>query len=294
MVKQMVGEMSNRAARRSIFMQDNVLSDLFRHQLRMGEQSKKFPTGGPALARVAKFLFPIVRVPTNIGLEAGVHMGGLITGTGKLLGVMSRGLKNIKPEEADMIMRHYSKGAIGAGLFLTGYFNADNLGGFYSPHREEGDPKWGEIKIGDVKIPKYLLHAPAFLVMQAGATARKLMEEGGGPTKSALSVARGLTSEIPFVNEMGIIDDLLSGEWEGRRARGNLLAGSIVPQGVKNIAQWTDPEEKRKPQTELDYVKMGIPWLREQVQTAPDVEAERKAERRSALRTRLRQLTLTR
>lgn len=279
-----IGKAANLDAQRAIFMQDNVLSDWFRSGVRSLETSKKFPNAGFAMAKVANFLLPIVKVPTNVAFETLTHIGGILTGTGKLIQVMRRGIDTIKPEEADFIMRHYKKGLIGAGLFFTGYFNADKFGGFYQPgeKRDLKDVKWGGAKFGGVTIPSWLLHSPAFIVVQAGATAsrmehRTVKGEEKGKLAGVMQAAEGLAHEIPFVNEMSRLDKILAENWEGKKARGDLLRSSIVPQGVQNIAGWRD-DKQRSPKTEIDYLKMGIPGLREQVP-----EKKQRGERRTTL-----------
>lgn len=262
-----IGKAAYKDANRAIFMQDNILSDGYRAMTGMMERNKKFPTAGFIGAKVANFLLPIVKVPTNVALETLTHLTGTASASYKLMQVMRRGLNTIRPEEADLITRHYKKGLVGVGLFLTGLFNADKFGGFYSKDsRDPNDVKAGGARIAGVNIPPWLLHAPAFIVMQAGATAARMFQKGG--YSSALAVADGLVHEIPFVNEMGRIDHLLSSGYEGTKERGNLLRSSVVPQGVQNVADWTDSAGKqahRSPKDELDYLKMGVPGLRQQV-----------------------------
>lgn len=273
-VQQQIGEAADQDAKRSIFMQDNVISDFWRNGIRILENSKRAPTSGFIFSKIGQFLLPIVKVPTNVALETMTHLTGGLTATGKLVQVMSRGFKTIRPEEADMIMRHYKKGMIGAGLFFTGYFNASHFGGFYQPNqRNRQDVPWGAVRVNGVNIPAWLLHAPAFLVMQAGATAYKVQHRvTRGTTKdAALTVAKGLADEIPFLNEMGRIDKLLSDNWEGTKERGELLSGSTVPMFLRNVAQFTDKDAsgnviKRKPKTETDYLKRDVPGLRQQLQ----------------------------
>jgi hypothetical protein len=256
---------------RAIFTHDNVLSNAFNSFVTALEHNKKFPTAGYGAARLMRFLLPIVRVPTNIAIETATMSTGTLTGSAKLMQVMARGMETIKPEEADMIARHYKKGLVGAGLFLTGFFNPDNFGGFY---QEPGKKKekinraglgFDEARIGGVTIPKWFMHSPAALQMQFGATVRKYMDTGKSAPESAMTGAQEILHGIPFVSEMTEFDSLLKSNWEGQKSRGNLLKGSIVPQGVQNIAEWTDQGKKRSPHSMYDYIASGIPGLRQQV-----------------------------
>jgi len=281
-VQQQIYDSSKANADRAIFLQDNIASSAWNSLIRSWESSKKFPIAGFVLSRIARFLLPIVRVPTNVALETGTMIGGTLTGTGKLIGVMGKGLENIKPEEADMILRHYKKGLIGAGLFLTGFLNPDNFGGFFVPkEKREGTMHWGDATIMGVRIPWWLLHAPPFLVMQAGATTAKLLPQRGA-VGASLATTHALLDEIPFMRELNFIDSALGEGWGSTRAIGQLLQGTVVPQALNNVSQWTDQKDtngnpiRRYPRTAIDYVKLGIPGLREQVPTTPARKTHRK------------------
>lgn len=258
---------------RAIMTNDNVLSNGWNNFVGALEGNKKFPTAGYAAAKVMRFLLPIVRVPTNIAIEAGTMSTGAISGSAKLMQVMARGMETIKPEEADMIARHLKKGAVGAGLFLYGYFNADKFGGLYQAYNTKNSDKInrngmqsGQAKFGAMTIPDWLLsHSPAGLQMQFGATVKKYMDTGKSAPVSAMAGAQEIVHEVPFVNEMSRIDSLLKSNWEGQSARGNLVKGSVVPQGLSNVAEWMDKGQKRSPKTIEDYIKSGVPGLREQV-----------------------------
>lgn len=281
-VRQSIREGAKANADRAIFQNDNVVSSSWNVLLRALESSKKYPNAGFLLSRIGRFLLPIVRVPTNIALETGTMLTGSLTGTGKLIGVMSRGLKNIESGEAELIMRHYKKGAVGAGLFLTGYFNPDSFGGFYEPRgdRQPGDLAVGEAQVMGITIPWWLLHGPPFLVMQAGATARKLMDKEKGAAASGHAVIRGIAEEIPFIKETTAIDSMLGETHEASKAIGDLARSTVVPQAVQNVARWTTEKDSyghpvlRKPENLLDYIKLGIPGLREQVPLKPEKQSE--------------------
>jgi hypothetical protein len=276
---------------RAIMTNDNVLSNGWNSFVTALEHNKTFPTGGYAAARVMRFLLPIVRVPTNIALEVGNMSTGLVTATGKLAQVMARGMETLKPEEADLIARHYKKGLVGAGLFLTGYFNADKFAGFWQGQSKKADKiarggmQPGQAKFGVMTIPDWLImHSPAGLMMQFGATVKKYQDTHKSFTTSAMAGASEILHEVPFINEMSRIDNLLKSNWEGESARGNLVKGSVVPQGVQNVADWLDPY-KRKATTPMEHIQSGIPVWRERLpitKNQPPVQP-------SPLRTKVRQ-----
>jgi hypothetical protein len=294
-IQKEIGDVAYNNAQRAIFMQDNFANGAFRDMLRSLETNKTAPNLGFATSKIAQFLLPIVKVPLNIVGETAVHMGGTVSGSIKLAGVMKRGLENIKPEEANYIMRHYSKGLIGIGLFATGYFNPNSFSGFYQERTQGKDTatglKYGRLKALGYTIPAILLHAPAFIVMQAGATARKMVDRGGGyivPGQSigsrggvhtkpsaAMAIMTEMGNEIPFIRQMGAIDAMIGrqGDYKQRQALGSTVQGSVIPQGLKNIAafldrpknaNWLDLSEgtARRKQAITDYLMEGIPGLR--------------------------------
>lgn len=265
-------------ADRQIFLNDNQFSSGF-NLITNWLDSRKGVWQPQAFvaARMMRILMPVVRVATNVPLEAFTHITGLLTGTGKLLQVMKHGLENIKPEEADLIMRHYKKGMVGAALMLTGYVNRNNMGGFYLPgeKRKPGSLHWGDMNFMGVRIPWWLLHSPPFMVMQAAATFGKLLDAKRGAWASTMGALNGLAEELPFVRETALIDSMLGEGWKNSKALGNFTAGMISPMLVQNIAQWTDEKDqhgdpiRRYPRTPLDYVKLAFPGLRQQVPTYP-------------------------
>jgi len=108
--------------------------------------------------------------------------------------------------------------------------------------------------------------------MQAGATfahnQHHVNKQGLPDRNASLRTARGLVEEIPFMKEMGVIDSLLADDYKGRKAVGQLISGTVIPQGVRNVAKWTDPLPEpyyRSPKTVMDVVRQDIPGLREKV-----------------------------
>ena len=142
---------------------------------------------------------------------------------------------------------------------------------------------WGDINVMGIRIPWYLVHAPPFLVMQAGATLRKHLDMAQGVVASSWKTLRAVADEIPFIKETSAIDSMLSEGWRATRALGATIAGMTVPTLVQNVAQWTDEKDsngdpvRRYPRTLLDYVKLSIPGLREQVPDYPKSGSRRKA-----------------
>jgi len=260
-------------ANRAIFMQDNFLSDSYRNFVNSIERSKKYPTQGKIAATALQWLIPFVKVPTNIVGEVGTHVGGVPIAAGKLLHTaFTKGIENLSEEEADMIMRNLKKGTIGAGALLLGYFNPANFGGYYEKYekRAPGDLKAGQTRAFGLTIPVWLQESPIFQTMQLGATIRRVQDkivhgEPEGIGKGIWAGLLGLVEHEPLVDQPARIMGAIKDPKEREYFLGQLAKGTIVPAGISNIAQWTDPAESRKPGSILESVETGIPGLRENV-----------------------------
>lgn len=259
---------------RSIFMQRGFTSDKFNQFIGMLEKDKRFPVAGEVAARAARFFFPIVRVPVNIVAETATGVYGVPVASVRTMFHAVRGtLDTLDPKTADSIMRQFKKGSIGLGLMAVGYFNADNIGGFYQPNqkRKPGDVGPAQFRIGGVDIPRWMTHAPWFELMQIGATIHRvshrfLKGHELGFSEGAIAASFGLVEETPFIDEMIRVGEALR-ERNARTAFiGELAKGTLVPQAVQWIAKQSDTSDiKRKPKTVAEHIKMGIPGLREEV-----------------------------
>lgn len=282
-------------ANRSIFLQDNFLTDAYTAGINFLEHSKKFPRTGEISARIAQFLIPIVKVPTNIVFETANYAGGTVAGSVRLLLAIRNGLDSLKPEEADAIMRHFKKGALGAGLIALGYFNSENAGGYYQEgeKRKPTDVKPSGFRLFGVDMPRWMFHAPAFEAIQIGATIRRVADkiekntgEPKGEMAGVVASAFGLVQEVPFADEAVRIGKTMS-ESGRRQFFGELAKSTISPALLQDIARrldvhdWQGEPVKRKPTTILEHVEMGIPGLRENVPLKVENTSDRRGQRNS-------------
>lgn len=273
MVQAKISIQAYKDANRAIFMQDNFLSDSYRNFVNSLEKSKKYPTQGKMAATILQWLIPFVKVPTNIVGEVGTNVAGVPIAAGKLLHTaFTKGLANLSEEEADMIMRNLKKGSIGAGALLLGYFNPTHFGGYYEKYekRTPGDLKAGQSRVLGVTIPIWLQESPIFQTMQLGATIRRVQDkmvhgEPEGIGKGIWAAAMGLVEHEPLVDQPARIMGAIKDPKEREYFLGQLAKGTVVPAGLSNIAQWTDPAESRKPDGILENIATGIPGLRETV-----------------------------
>lgn len=284
MVQTNIAVSAYKDAQRAIFMQDNWASKKYQSFISMLERDKDFPTVSKAFASGMQFLIPFVKVPTNIvGETATLSGGGLVAGGIKLMHTaFTKGLKNLEPVEADMIMRNLKKGAIGTAALLLGYFSPKDFGGFYQEKekRKEGDLKANQMRIFGVQIPSWLLHSPIFNAMQLGATVRrvkdKYMEEGkDDPTLNGIMAGGlGLIKEVPLAEQPMEVAKLFDPQ-ERNYYVGQLAKNTIDPGILQYIAKieqgynpWTEnTAHKPQPATILEHIETGLPVLTENVST---------------------------
>lgn len=271
-------------AERGIFLQDNALVKGFNGFVRSMEADKGI--AGPGIARLARIIMPIVKVPTNIIAESFQMVGGLPVGLVRLARAWHAGFDKLDADERESILRTMKKGSLGAGLVLFGYYSnnpAFQAGGYYNhdDKHKPGDPKVGGFKIFGVDIPRWLTHAPAFEAIQFGATIRRAMNntKHGSALPAATGAALlGLAEETPFLNEMFRIKDLQTETGRGKFFA-ELAKAQIEPGMIQQAAQWSDRARPLEPQDLLtgdgtqarhpngftEILKSGVPGLRQQL-----------------------------
>ena len=290
MVQAMVATKAYEDANRAIFMQDNRVVNAFKRAVNSLEapdpKTGKVSTGGKILATTAKILLPIVKIPTNVVAETAIYVVGVATGSYKLARAYAKGIENLKPEEADIIMRHLQKGSVGLSFLALGFFNPQSFGGYYQPgqKRDEKDVKFGSVRVFGVDLPSYLVHNPLLEVLQLGATIRRVADskmkkkdkETQGITSGVVAGGLGLVEEVPFVKESVELSKALEPR-QRKEFAGEFLKGLIVPQIVSWAATRTDKKTsqtrdllfgepvKRDPETIWQHIETGVPGLRQNV-----------------------------
>jgi hypothetical protein len=275
-------------ANRSIFQQDNVVASTFSSALNIAAQSKKFPNLGPAVSRIGKFLVPIVKVPTNIVGEVATGVHGTAVGGARTAVAYLKGIDTLPPAQADSIMRQLKKGLIGNALILTGYYTAENIGGFYhdKDKRAAGDVQPGRYRVGNVDIPASAGHSTGAMLLNIGATVKRVQDERvkksapgtKGLAEGVRAAGAGLAHEIPFVPAVTGITDALGSPNGFEKYVNGMIQSTTVPALSSHIAKILDtpgslPSNllqepvKRRPTNPIEAIKMGIPGLR---QTVPE------------------------
>ncbi|NBT59959.1 hypothetical protein EBT16_14380, partial [bacterium] len=238
-------------ANASIFLQDNGFVN--KYNLIVNKMKESDSWRQRLAARFLEFNIPIVRIPANIVKETLEYQFGFFTGTSKAIKMkmskeVGKRLEDISPEDADLIMRQIKKGSVGLMAMAIGYALPDYFGGFYrkGAEKDEEAPEYGGIG----PIPKTLLHHPAFVPFQIGATLRKVWDESmferetfgddvGAIARGFAEGQMGLLEELPFVG--------LS----------------------RNVGKYIDPS--RLPETGGEYAKSMIPGFIQETAKVLDV-----------------------
>lgn len=268
---------------RAIFMQDNAISDFINHSLAMMKNSKQWPNAGAGLSRLGHFLLPVIKVPTNIVGEVATGIHGAPTGLVRTAKAYLDGIGNLKPQEADSIMRQLKKGSIGGAFLLTGYLASKSIGGFYhaNDHRNRNDVQPDHYRIGGIDLPSWFSHSTAAMLLNIGATVARVENETTHGQKKGLGTGavvagQGLIRKLPFVPAVTNTVDAVHDEGGFRKYIHSMLLSSTVPALIQHLAKVEDtpgdfpsniltPENRRTPTTATEAVESGIPLLRRSV-----------------------------
>jgi hypothetical protein len=297
-VKYKIAIEAYKAGNRSIFLQDNRVASGFNAALqaleKKGETGHPSP-GGKVLATTARFMFPVTKVPTNIAAETLQYTTGSVTGSVRAINAIRKGLDNLTPDQADLIMRELKKGYVGLALLYLGYMGYKSVGGVYEQgkKRQPGDVKPDAVRIFGEDIPGNLLHHPSINTIQLGATIHRTAEDklrrkdpdAQGITAGVMAASWGLAEEVPFIQGPSRLFQGLKSPYTRQQTVGNEVGSIAIPQAVTWLAQVLDerretpptnfyqrvtgPPARLKPANVLESLKTRIPGLRQQVPLNP-------------------------
>jgi hypothetical protein len=298
-------EQAYRAAERDILMNPNAFANMVNRGIaaleepnkQTGKVTLRGKTGAFALRTAATF----VRVATNhfvqtfnatTGLISGhvryAHARGLIPSPSTLISSearaaysrgLAKGLSDLHPEDANSIVRQLKHGVPGAALVTLGIVAPQLFGGL-DPHkkRKEGEPRFGEMKVGGVTIPRWVVFATPWLIagqisatmMQTGESFRRKHDvEPRGKLEGALAATAALAQTGPLVNEGARFSKLFD---NNQRAQffGDWLQSNAIPGILTEAAEAGDKDAngdiiRRDPQSFIDHLKMNVPILRKEV-----------------------------
>lgn len=292
-VQHEIGVAAYNDAMTSILLGDNKLSDWYSKQLGNLAHSDNVYLNG--LATAARYLTPIIKVPSNLVLMGGRASFGWLAGGEIGMRAMVElvkpdskfGIKQLTPQEADALIRNLKKGTLGLGLMTLGFLRPDMFGAktFYKKgvKQDDDDLEEGEVKFFGMTLPHWATDNPYFWAMKVGASARNFFDyyrnqkEEGVTTsimQTAGSIAKGSIEEIPFLGTFGDADKAL--EYPGSKNSNYFFANQLsklVPASgaLRQVAKDTDKDEegkviKRNPQSILEALELSLPLLRKNVE----------------------------
>lgn len=277
-------------AQRSIFMNDNLLTDKYREVINSLENSKNPNTRSRdrIAAGIMKYLLPIVKVPTNFALETSNYAIGSLRALPHIIKAATKGAESLTPEQADFVLRALKKNSIGLAFLALGYYNPNSIGGYYQQRekRKDNEAQVGDVNVFGVHLPHFLLHAPVLEVLQIGATLRRVKDKyerkhhgKSGAWAGTVAAAGGIASDIPFFDTPSRIGDALKSEKAAEYYLGEQVKSLIVPGLIQEGAELGDKKiknksehdsmgyilakpQKRKMDGILEHVQSGIPGAR--------------------------------
>jgi hypothetical protein len=257
-------------ALRSIYMQENYVTELYKNSIKFLENAKG-GTGKP-VAEALKFILPIIKVPTNYVAEQSSYILGGV----KALYALRKGISKLTPEEADYVMRALRKQSIGAAFLMLGYANPQAVGGYYTGKRRKDDLAAGDLVIFGVHMPHWALHTPLLEALQFGASIRRARDKAGKSYRQKdLNMFTGIVpagaavlKQVPFAQQAEQLTRIKNADAFYKYVGGQ--AQSVIdPQLIKNIAEFTDYSNgqwnKREAKTFEEKLKAGFPGTRQQL-----------------------------
>lgn len=287
------------AAEREILMNPNSVANMVKSGIRELErpdkETKRVTFHGKAGAAAIRSLTPFVRVATNhfvqtfnstlggfTGLARLIKAKGLVPSPKTLISkdarleysnALAKGLSELHPDDANSIMRQIKDGSPGMGIVLFGILAPQFFGGLDPGRkRKDGDPKFGEIRIGNVTIPRYVTFAvPWLLAGQIGATitqaATSFRKKGDaqprGIGEGVLAASAALAGTGPLVNEGARLEKLSDPNKRGEYL-GDWLTSNFIPGFLTEAAEAGDKDAhgetiRRKPEGLSDQLKLNVP-----------------------------------
>lgn len=258
---------------RLLFQEKNIATEAYRSMVSTLERPQK-ETGKPSMmgkagATAMKIVNPIPSIGTNVVAQTIGRAGGnLLTAPFEIRNAFREGIQNLKPEQADVVMRHLKQGSVGTAALLLGMLGASSIGGFWKRNdkRKEGDVAPDHMQFFGYDIPETLQHHPLLQAMQAGASYVR-SESKDGKAGAALASALGLISKSPYAEA---IKTTAQGFDDPENTGGKIASTLLVPQVSKEAAQYLDKDKdgnpvQRHPTGIIQNIEAGIPGLRQNV-----------------------------
>jgi len=250
---------------RDILMQDNVVSKAWSgaiNQLSQLAESGKLnkttieSTGiknaAKSLRAAMQIFIPITKVPVNFVIDRAEYTP--IVGAVRAMLIMRRGLSEMKPEEADYVMRVFKKQGIGAGMLAFGYLNPNMFGGFQVSNSKRTDDqlKANDIEVFGYKIPHFMTHTAFLSICQLGATLRHIADDevegkftvdkyikatDRGGSDAAIANVRDIAKTVPFMDTPTRLMDAVKSKESWNKFIQDFTMGLVLPPDIKTAVK---------------------------------------------------------
>jgi hypothetical protein len=235
-------------ANRSIFKEDNKVTKIYNDVVRASKNSDS--RWGTAIAFGLEQTLPIVKIPTNIVKQTFEYAFGTLSGSRDLYKAYKKGLENVSPQEAEIIMRQLKNGTVGGLMFAIGAICEEEIGGIYMKEEEKTDNEYGSA----FGIPRFLLENPAFAALQIGATLTRYLKnhlpDDENLAENAETIALGMLltgvgvlEEAPFVKAMGSLPKIFESGDRIPITLAEIYARPYIPNIIQHFANMSDLEE---------------------------------------------------
>jgi hypothetical protein len=289
-----IGAMAYKDAMRGILMEDNRLSKAYQDGI---NKLQKGGFGANVLALTFQEMMPIVKIPTNLILNAGRATfgtplaGGVIALRG-IIELMSKGnskmgISKLTAEESDALLRNLRMGNVGMALMTAGFLAPNLFGASHFYQKGVDQPEGldeGDVRFFGAKIPKWLADNPYLVTMKIGASLKSTYDYYQDKENKSFFAAANSALIKTGVNAMketpilGTPSELIkwmegnTGDW----FMYSQIKSTLEPRLLQEMAEWTDNENnwydviegkriKRKPESIGEALETGIPGLREKV-----------------------------
>ncbi len=239
-------------ANRAIFQEKTVVSNFF------SLLDRQIPAAG----RVARFLFPVVKIPVNLFKElVNLHVGAPV-GAARVGMAYWKGVETLPVLQREAIIRQLTKGSIGGAGLLWGYYNSDKVRSFFD------------------HVPEWFNHTPMAMILNEGSYLKKLEQGGEQAKEGKKELAYMAKTDIPFMYTIKDIGDALDTHNSSALLRwiNNMTQSTVVPQILTQTAKQMDKPGTfpsnfgerptyRPAANPVEAIMAGIPGLR---QTVPE------------------------
>ena len=242
-----IENMAYKRANYEVFLEQNAVSKWLNTQKSVLEREKG--NVGALSKTFIDFMVPVSTVPTNIARRIlSTSPLGLGRGLYKTAEAYSKSIEDLKPEEADAIMRQLKQGTLGTALWLIGWFGYSHFGGLYTKYdpnkkREMGDLKSDEMMVNGKMIPKPAQHALPFEIIQTAATARHIYNnyvdnKGVGTFNALLNAGLGsigaLAEKVPVIETGALMVEAVKDPYKGEKLQED-LSRRFKPQILREL-----------------------------------------------------------